>query len=62
VRLESMHPAEGRVRYMTIVSTVGCHDAEESLILGVDIVEDIATIGLVLPVWADLDVHLDGDG
>jgi len=57
-----MHPAEGRVRYMTVVSTVGCHDAEESLILGVDIVEDSATIGLVLPVWADLDVHLDGDG
>jgi len=57
-----MYPVEGRVRYMTIVSTLGCHDAEESMILGVDIAEDSATIGLVLPVWADLDVHLDGDG
>jgi len=57
-----MYPIEGRVRYMTIVSTLGCHDAEESMILGVDIAEDSATIGLVLPVWADLDVHLDGDG
>jgi len=57
-----MHQVEGRVRYMTIVSTLGCHDAEESMILGVDIVDDSTTIGLVLPVWADLDVHLDGDG
>jgi len=62
VRLESVCPAEGCYRYMTIVSTLGCHEAEESMILGVDIVEDVATIGLVLPVWADLDVHLDGDG
>jgi len=62
VRLESMYQPEGHVRYMTIVSTLGCHDAEESMILGVDITDDIATIGLVLPVWADLNIHLDGDG
>lgn len=62
MRLESVYQAEGHVRYMTIVSTLGCHDAEESMILGVDIVDGNATIGLVLPVWADLDIHLDGDG
>ena len=62
MRLESMHQTDGHFRYMTIVSTHGCHDAEESMILGVDIVDHVATIGLVLPVWADLDVHLDGDG
>jgi len=57
-----MYQAEGHVRYMTIVSTPGCHDVEESMILGVDIVDGITTIGLALPVWADLDIHLDGDG
>lgn len=62
MRLESMRPSEGHVRYMSVVSTLGCHDAEESMILGVDIVDYTATVGLVLPVWADLDVHLDGDG
>jgi len=62
VRLESTYQAEGHVRYMTIVSTAGCHGVDESLILGVDIVDSTATIGLALPVWADLDIHLDGDG
>jgi len=57
-----VYQTEGHVRYMTIVSTLGCHDAEESMILGVDIADDTATIGLALPVWADLDIHLDGDG
>lgn len=62
MRLESMYQPEGHVRYLTIVSTLGYQDAEESMILGVDIVDGNAAIGLALPVWADLDVHLDGDG
>jgi len=57
-----MYQPEGHVRYLTIVSTLGYQDAEESMILGVDIVDGNAAIGLALPVWADLDVHLDGDG
>lgn len=47
---------------MTIVSTPGVNDAEESAIIGFDITDDNPTIGLVIPVWTDIDIHLDGDG
>ena len=36
VRLESTYP--GRVRYMTVVSTLGRQDTEESIILGIDMI------------------------
>jgi hypothetical protein len=47
---------------MTIVSTVGINETEESAIIGFDITDDNQTIGLVVPVWIDIDIHLDGDG
>ncbi|XP_013406761.1 protein phosphatase Slingshot homolog 2 isoform X2 [Lingula anatina] len=59
VKLESLFP--DRNRYLVIVSTNGRQDTEESLILGIDC-NDKATVGLVLPVWADTKVSLDGDG
>ena len=52
---------ENLIRYMAVVSTTGVHDTEECAIIGVDIQQE-ATIGLVLPVWADMTIKLDGDG
>ncbi|KAK2161870.1 hypothetical protein LSH36_108g03049 [Paralvinella palmiformis] len=59
IKLEST--LENLIRYMAVVSTTGVHDTEECAIIGVDIQQE-ATIGLVLPVWADMTIKLDGDG
>ncbi|XP_006818097.1 uncharacterized protein LOC100376065 [Saccoglossus kowalevskii] len=59
VKLESMH--QHRIRYMVVVSCMGRQDTQESLILGIDY-KDSATIGLVLPLWRDTEIMLDGDG
>ncbi|XP_060783205.1 protein phosphatase Slingshot homolog 3 [Neoarius graeffei] len=61
VRLESVSPV--RVRYLLIVTT-NSHK-QESLLLGMDfpnVNSDDCTIGLVLPIWSDTQVYLDGDG
>ncbi|CAL1613272.1 unnamed protein product [Knipowitschia caucasica] len=61
VQLESVNSV--RVRYLIIVSTLGNKD--ESILLGLDFPDadsDHCTIGLVLPVWSDTQVYLDGDG
>jgi protein phosphatase slingshot len=60
VKLETNSPEN--CRYMAVVSTMGRQDTEESVILGIDIVEEKASVGLVLVVWCDLNVRLDGDG
>ncbi|XP_068440956.1 protein phosphatase Slingshot homolog 2 isoform X2 [Clinocottus analis] len=61
VRLESAYPQV--TRYMVVVSTNGRQDTEESIVLGVDFVSsDSCTVGLVLPLWSDTLIHLDGDG
>uniref|UniRef100_A0A3B4AYN5 protein-serine/threonine phosphatase n=1 Tax=Periophthalmus magnuspinnatus TaxID=409849 RepID=A0A3B4AYN5_9GOBI len=59
VQLESVSPV--RVRYLIIVSTLGNKD--ESILLGMDFpnADDQCTIGLVLPIWSDTQVYLDGD-
>ncbi|XP_076337778.1 uncharacterized protein LOC143239966 isoform X2 [Tachypleus tridentatus] len=59
VKLESVHV--GRTRYLVVVSCQGRNGSEESCLLGVDC-HDSITIGLVLPIWADTDITLDGDG
>lgn len=61
MRLESLHP--GRVRYLVVVTYAREPGTshEESCLLGVDC-RDETTIGLVLPVWADTTISLDGDG
>uniref|UniRef100_W5MNQ2 protein-serine/threonine phosphatase n=1 Tax=Lepisosteus oculatus TaxID=7918 RepID=W5MNQ2_LEPOC len=61
VQLESVSPV--RVRYLLVVSTLSrkC----ENLLLGMDFLKtdsDDCTIGLVLPIWSDTQVYLDGDG
>lgn len=63
VRLESAW-AE-RVRYMVVVDSSGRQDTEESILLGVDFSSKESkscTIGLVLRLWSDTKIHLDGDG
>ncbi|XP_038848940.1 protein phosphatase Slingshot homolog 3 [Salvelinus namaycush] len=61
VRLESVSPV--RVRYLIIVSTFS--NKQESILLGMDFPDTDrcqCTIGLVVPVWSDTQVYLDGDG
>ncbi|XP_029957383.1 protein phosphatase Slingshot homolog 2b [Salarias fasciatus] len=62
VRLESMHTQI--TRYMVVVSTNGRQDTEESVVLGMDFspVDSSCSVGLVLPLWSDTLIHLDGDG
>ncbi|KAG7479029.1 phosphatase Slingshot-like 2 isoform X1 [Solea senegalensis] len=62
VRLESVHPQV--TRYMVVVSTNGRQDTEESIVLGIDFLssDSCCTVGLVLPLWSDTLIHLDGDG
>ncbi|XP_069577457.1 protein phosphatase Slingshot homolog 3 [Brachyistius frenatus] len=52
-----------RVRYLIVVSTLG--NKQENILLGMDFPSsdsDQSTIGLVLPIWSDTQVYLDGDG
>ncbi|XP_061786303.1 protein phosphatase Slingshot homolog 3 isoform X1 [Nerophis lumbriciformis] len=61
VQLESVSTV--RVRYLIVVSTLANKD--ESILLGMDFSKqesDECTIGLVLPIWSDTQVYLDGDG
>ncbi|XP_029964485.1 protein phosphatase Slingshot homolog 2 isoform X2 [Salarias fasciatus] len=62
VRLESAYPQV--TRYMVVVSTNGRQDTEESIVLGMDFVssDSCCTVGLVLPLWSNTLIHLDGDG
>ncbi|XP_040028462.2 protein phosphatase Slingshot homolog 3 isoform X1 [Gasterosteus aculeatus] len=61
VQLESVSSV--RVRYLIVVSTLS--NKQESILLGMDFPNpdsDRCTIGLVLPIWSDTQVYLDGDG
>ncbi|RVE68298.1 hypothetical protein OJAV_G00089550 [Oryzias javanicus] len=63
VRLESAR--SDRVRYMVVVYTSGRQDTEENILLGIDfnnIDGKSCSVGMVLPLWSDTKIHLDGDG
>ncbi|KTF78478.1 hypothetical protein cypCar_00028662 [Cyprinus carpio] len=63
VRLESTW--SDRVRYMVVVYTNGRQDTEENILLGMDFSNKDSkncSIGMVLPLWSDAKIHLDGDG
>uniref|UniRef100_A0A8C6TJ55 Protein phosphatase Slingshot homolog 1 n=1 Tax=Neogobius melanostomus TaxID=47308 RepID=A0A8C6TJ55_9GOBI len=63
VRLESGWSE--RVRYMVVIYTSGHQDTEENIVLGMDFSEKdskTCSIGMVLPLWSDTNIHLDGDG
>eukprot|EP00063_Salmo_salar_P078939 XP_014053774.1 PREDICTED: protein phosphatase Slingshot homolog 2-like [Salmo salar] len=49
---------------MVVISTNGRQDTEESLVLGMDCspADSSCLVGLVLPLWSDSVIHLDGDG
>ncbi|CAF2821147.1 unnamed protein product [Rotaria sp. Silwood2] len=60
VQLESGFP--NRFRYLVIITCVGKQQTEESALLGFDVTKNEIQIGMTLPIWADLDISLDGDG
>uniref|UniRef100_A0A8C5LNS1 protein-serine/threonine phosphatase n=1 Tax=Leptobrachium leishanense TaxID=445787 RepID=A0A8C5LNS1_9ANUR len=63
VRLESSW--SDRVRYMVVVYSNGRQDTEENILLGVDFTSKestTCTIGMVLHLWSDTTIRLDGDG
>ncbi|CAM5149206.1 unnamed protein product [Natator depressus] len=63
VRLESTRPH--RIRYLLLVSTEELEGKSETVLLGVDFPEEGSakcTLGMVLPLWSDTQVFLDGDG
>uniref|UniRef100_A0A8C8VIJ2 protein-serine/threonine phosphatase n=1 Tax=Pelusios castaneus TaxID=367368 RepID=A0A8C8VIJ2_9SAUR len=63
VRLESTRPH--RIRYLLLVSTEELKDKNETVLLGMDFPEEglaRCTLGMVLPLWRDTQVFLDGDG
>ncbi|XP_074904443.1 protein phosphatase Slingshot homolog 3 [Buteo buteo] len=63
VRLESARPR--RVRYLLVVRPEEVGAEGETALLGVDFAHEGAarcTLGMVLPLWSDTQVFLDGDG
>ncbi|XP_014804230.1 PREDICTED: uncharacterized protein LOC106891914 [Calidris pugnax] len=63
VRLESARPR--RVRYLLVVRPEEGGAEGETALLGVDFAHEGATrctLGMVLPLWSDTQVFLDGDG
>ncbi|XP_066459943.1 protein phosphatase Slingshot homolog 1 isoform X2 [Eleutherodactylus coqui] len=63
VRLESSW--SDRVRYMVVVYSNGRQDTEENILIGVDFTSKESkscTIGMVLHLWSDTTIRLDGDG
>nr|XP_040053639.1 protein phosphatase Slingshot homolog 1 isoform X1 [Gasterosteus aculeatus aculeatus] len=63
VRLESGW--SDRVRYMVVIYTNGHQDTEENIVLGMDFTDKDSrncSVGMVLPLWSDSNIHLDGDG
>ncbi|KAM5316548.1 protein phosphatase Slingshot homolog 3 isoform 1-T1 [Glossophaga mutica] len=63
VQLEAARPP--RLRYLLVVSTRERVSQDETVLLGVDFPDSSSascTLGLVLPLWSDTQVYLDGDG
>lgn len=59
IRLES---STSYARYLAIATTEGQDDKEESVILGFHCADSIAYLGLVLPIYRNTEITLDGDG
>ncbi|CAI2728091.1 unnamed protein product [Schistosoma spindalis] len=62
VKIQSANPKPHHHRYCCVISTYGRLETEESFVLGVDITEGQATVGLVLEIWQDMSINLCGDG
>lgn len=61
VELERCSP-RNITRYMILITTQGVQDTEETVVLGTEQRQDGVTICLVLPLWRDTEIKLDGDG
>ncbi|XP_008054590.2 protein phosphatase Slingshot homolog 3, partial [Carlito syrichta] len=62
-QLEAARPP--RLRYLLVVSTREHQSQDETVLLGVDFPDGSSpscTLGLVLSLWSDTQVYLDGDG
>uniref|UniRef100_A0A5F9D5D2 protein-serine/threonine phosphatase n=1 Tax=Oryctolagus cuniculus TaxID=9986 RepID=A0A5F9D5D2_RABIT len=62
-QLEAARPP--RLRYLLVVCTREPPSQDETVLLGVDFPDSSSpscTLGLVLPLWSDTQVYLDGDG
>ncbi|XP_062950055.1 protein phosphatase Slingshot homolog 3 isoform X3 [Cynocephalus volans] len=62
-QLEAARPP--RLRYLLVISTREPLSQDETVLLGVDFPDSSSpscTLGLVLPLWSDTQVYLDGDG
>jgi hypothetical protein len=51
-----------RRRSILLISFLININIHRSAILGFDVATNEITIGMTLPIWADLDIALDGDG
>ncbi|XP_072495370.1 protein phosphatase Slingshot homolog 3 isoform X2 [Notamacropus eugenii] len=63
VQLETARPQW--LRYLLVVSTSELLSQDETVLLGVDFSQSSSpscTLGLVLPLWSDTQIYLDGDG
>ncbi|KAM4702901.1 protein phosphatase Slingshot homolog 3, partial [Rhinophrynus dorsalis] len=63
VRLEPVRSC--LIRYLLVVSSRGQFSEEETILLGVDFPHNGSqdcTIGIVIPIWSNTQVFLDGDG
>uniref|UniRef100_A0A8C9YQP7 Protein phosphatase Slingshot homolog 1 n=1 Tax=Sander lucioperca TaxID=283035 RepID=A0A8C9YQP7_SANLU len=50
---------------MVVIYTNGHQDTEENIVVGMDFTDKDSkncSIGMVLPLWSDTNIHLDGDG
>jgi protein phosphatase slingshot len=50
------------IRYLAIIETLNKENVEESLIIGFDIKSNSTSVGLILPVYSNCELILDGDG
>jgi hypothetical protein len=60
-----LEKSSGRLitRYMIVITSIGVQDTEETIILGTEQQSsDNIQVCLVLPLWRDTEIKLDGDG
>lgn len=49
-------------RYLVLISSFSDENEEMNLLLGINVVNQKVTVGLMLPITMDTDICLDGDG
>lgn len=59
IKLESLTEYS---KYLAIVATVGPEGHQEGVIIGFHCTDDLAHIGLILPLYKSTEIVLDGDG